>query len=366
MSPLVSVPLGRKKKKGKTKERVYIFPTLYGFIFGIGALVCLFCGMAYLNNLAYLLCFFLVSLFIIGMHQSNNNLRNLKLIKFEFPIIPAHSSGVVQLWLQSKNDTDHLTLQVSATILEEQENRSKENNKNKHKKRRQFFKTRKPNSFLGGVEILKAQSQNVFPITLTTENRGQYQLGRIKISSRYPFGLFYVWRYYHWNENFLVHPELKNNGKTPNYIQKGQEAFQPDSTSGHDFREHRPYQVGDSQKHIDWKAFARGRPLLVKKYEEGTDGHFHLSIQNNTTDFESDLSNLAHWVFYLKRNHYPYSLKTLEHYLPLGFGHTHHQKALEALSVAKNLELEDIKNSQAPSAEQGSPNTMPEWQKGSL
>ena len=68
------------------KDRVYIVPTYYGFVYGGGIIVCVLAAASYGNNLAYLLCFFLVALFVIGMHQSNANLKKLKLEKIELDI----------------------------------------------------------------------------------------------------------------------------------------------------------------------------------------------------------------------------------------------------------------------------------------
>ncbi|MDD4142284.1 MAG: DUF58 domain-containing protein, partial [Bacteroidales bacterium] len=50
-----------------------------------------------------------------------------------------------------------------------------------------------------------------------------------------------------------------------------------------EFAEHRPYNQGDSIKHIDWKLFARTDKLFVKRYEEETNLRCYVLIDNSSS-----------------------------------------------------------------------------------
>lgn len=326
-------------------------------MYGAGALVCLLCGMAYLNNLAYLLCFFLISLFIIGMHQSNNNLKDISIEKIVIPVIPAHTQSVAQVWLKSKSSFDHHSLKLEALLtpdlsgqrsqshlsgLRHQKDQAKLRthfakifSKALKKNQSPFFRAwrKKLDSLHGPLPVLKARSQNIYNITIQPGARGRSHIKRIKLSSRYPFGLFYVWRYYSWDQEVVAHPVPEPNERPPLFIETGDEAHQPDSLSGHDFREHRSYQKGDSYKHIDWKALARGRPLMVKTFEEGWEGHYHLNMPAESATPEKVLSQLTHWVFHWSTQNQPFSLKAGLFSISPGLGWEHQQKALEALAL---------------------------------
>ncbi len=50
-----------------------------------------------------------------------------------------------------------------------------------------------------------------------------------------------------------------------------------------EFAEHRPYNTGDSTRHIDWKVFARTDKLYTKRYEEETNLRCQLVIDNSSS-----------------------------------------------------------------------------------
>ena len=50
-----------------------------------------------------------------------------------------------------------------------------------------------------------------------------------------------------------------------------------------EFAEHRPYNQGESTKHIDWKLYAKTDRLYTKRYEEETNLRCHLIIDNSSS-----------------------------------------------------------------------------------
>lgn len=64
---------------------------------------------------------------------------------------------------------------------------------------------------------------------------------------------------------------------------------------GGDFAGHRRWQPGDSQRRVDWRALARGRPLLVKQFA-GSSAECLLDWDATEGDDETRLSQLARWV----------------------------------------------------------------------
>jgi uncharacterized protein (DUF58 family) len=92
---------------------------------------------------------------------------------------------------------------------------------------------------------------------------------------------------------------------------------------------------GESVRHIDWKAFARGRPLSVKQFTGG-DGH-ELWLDAAALEhvpLEKRLSQLALWVVNAEKEEIPYALKLGRTLLPTGLGSQQSRRALEALAVA--------------------------------
>jgi uncharacterized protein (DUF58 family) len=52
----------------------------------------------------------------------------------------------------------------------------------------------------------------------------------------------------------------------------------PAKASGIELADHRPYVSGDDVRHVDWKAFARHRQLVLRQYEEERDAFVHVLL----------------------------------------------------------------------------------------
>ena len=93
------------------------------------------------------------------------------------------------------------------------------------------------------------------------------------------------------------------------------------SKPGDDFAGVRAYVPGESLRHVDWKAFARGRPLSVKQFTGG--GGYELwldAAEMGRLPLEARLSQLALWVVNAEKEEIPYALKLGRTTLPLGLG----------------------------------------------
>ncbi len=105
--------------------------------------------------------------------------------------------------------------------------------------------------------------------------------------------------------------------------------------AGDDFAGVRSYVPGESLRHVDWKAFARGRPLSVKHFTGGLGQEFWFDGDTmSRMPLEARLSQLALWIVKAEKAEVPYALKLGRTVLPLGLGEVHARRALEALAVA--------------------------------
>jgi hypothetical protein len=52
----------------------------------------------------------------------------------------------------------------------------------------------------------------------------------------------------------------------------------PIKATGVEFADHRPYVPGDDVRHLDWKAFARHRHLVLRQFEEERDSWLHVLL----------------------------------------------------------------------------------------
>ena len=288
------------------KSRVFIFPTLYGFIYGLGALLCLLVAAIYSNNLAYLLGFFLIALFIVGMHQSNNNLRKLSLEKVDLDLVPENKTSSAMIWIKSQNSQGNISVACKASADED--------------------------SIDSDLVEIPPHSQVPFPIRLKSKKMGPKKLKRITLFSRYPFGLFYVWRNFHLDHTYYSYPRpegtlpLPSNDKEQGSLHKGLKG------KGEDFRGHKAYRLGESQKKVDWKAYARTGDLFIKEFEDGNTRHILLSEKIIPEEKARRLRQISRWIFDCEEKRFSYDIELEGQTLSCGLGPTSRKKALRVLS----------------------------------
>jgi uncharacterized protein (DUF58 family) len=95
----------------------------------------------------------------------------------------------------------------------------------------------------------------------------------------------------------------------------------------------RPFRDGDSPRQVDWKAYAREAPLLVKEYTQGASElrMFDLALLGDP-DLEVRLSQLARWIVDAEAHGERYGLLLPGVQLSLDRGPEHRHRCLAALA----------------------------------
>jgi hypothetical protein len=98
--------------------------------------------------------------------------------------------------------------------------------------------------------------------------------------------------------DYFIYPEPAGSTILPDFRSSANEAPAPTGRkSGDDFAGVRPYLPGESWRHVDWKAFARGRPLSVKQFAGGDGIELWLDgAELAEMPLESRLSQISLWV----------------------------------------------------------------------
>jgi uncharacterized protein (DUF58 family) len=102
--------------------------------------------------------------------------------------------------------------------------------------------------------------------------RGRYRLGPLRLSTRFPFGLFRYWMNCGTSATLTVLPRLGR-------LTRSWDALRHESFAGNDRREHRPgidgdfyglrpWQRGDSRRWIHWRTTARAGGVMVRQFEQ--------------------------------------------------------------------------------------------------
>ncbi len=164
--------------------------------------------------------------------------------------------------------------------------------------------------------------------------RGRHKINRLRAFTSYPLGFFKGSRWIGVDQTYLVYPSPSGNEPLPLSPQSGTVTHDGITREGDDFAGARAYRVGESQRHIDWKAVARGQPLLVKQFAGDLDEKIQLDWDAlPRLGREARLSQLALWVIKAERSQCLYGLKVPGTDIAPGRGEAHYHRCLAALAV---------------------------------
>ena len=296
-----------------TRQRVYILPTRQGLIFSVLLITMLLGAVNYNNSMAYLLTFLLGSLMLVGILHTYRNLAGLVISGESARSVFA--GDVAYFAIIMDNHTGPKRTGVDLVLHP--------HGKSPDASTAQTVTT----------DILQNKRQQVL-LPVLTQNRGLLQLERVRISTRFPLGLFQAWSYLHLDCHCLVYPRPAGNLPLPTPASAEQQGQAGIKTGADDFIGFRHYHPGDSTRNIAWKALAREQPLLVKRFS-GDSGH-NLNLAwtavEQIRDTEDRLSQLCAWVIEAEYLCVDYGLEIPAVLIKPGAGDQHKYRCLEALA----------------------------------
>jgi uncharacterized protein (DUF58 family) len=291
----------------KKPPRIYIFPTRFGIGFIGGAVVMILIGASYQNNLVNLLAFFMLSVTFISMIQTHNNLKDVRLTLAESEGGFAGTEFVVTAVLANRASSPRFNLNAR-------------------------LRRKKPRSVYDQLLPLQAESTLKVRSSYDAGKRGKYVTKGLSVSTTYPLGLFRAWMVFDTKLDYFVYPVPKGHRPMP-FTAAEEGTVQLHEIGGEDFHGHRKYQQGDSHRHVDWKAKARGRPLLVKQFNEGAPQALHFDWNAlKGMPVEERLSQMAGWVEEARKRKLVYGLALPQRKIAPGHGHQHAVLCLQALA----------------------------------
>lgn len=200
------------------QKLIFILPTRYGwwFLFLISLLYLL--GTNYQNNLILLVSYLLLSVFLLSIVLTYQNLAGLTVQ------CPASAEGFatakVHPLITFSSAKPHYMLQLNLMPYHD--------------------------------TLQLADITQTATLSLNTTKRGRYPLPRLKISSQYPLGLWRAWSYVALRQDYWVYPAPDSNTALQQF------QAEPDTPSGYDIGDTlTSYRSGESIRHIVWKRLAQ-------------------------------------------------------------------------------------------------------------
>jgi uncharacterized protein (DUF58 family) len=190
------------------------------------------------------------------------------------------------------------------------------------------------------IDCIPRENAARLTLRFPARQRGEHEIGLFCLTSAYPLGFTRVLKKFVSSQTYLVYPKPAGDPQLPpNRTRSPQSWAQADFGEGDDFSGVRAYVPGESQRHIDWKAVARGQPLMTKQFAAEAEGAVHLDFSSlHLANVEERLSQLALWVIEAERLRRPYSLRLPGTDIQPGLGQSHFHQCLRALSLFESKE----------------------------
>lgn len=282
------------------RHRIYVLPTRFGLMFSAVLLVMLMGALNYNNNPALLLTCLLGAACYQSVFQAFRCINGVQLVSLQGE--PCHAGEPLYINLS-------------------------------------FHADGRPRRSL---RLRVADQESVFDIgngdgrvrvSVPAAQRGWCRVGRIRLHSEYPFGLFQVWSWLNPDFAALVYPRLEI-GAPPLPHADDAAAEVATKRSGDEFGMLRDYHPSDPRRSIAWKASARHDTLLVKEFEQRRGQDIALEWSATATlVYEARICRLAAWVQAAEGAQLRYVLRLPDETVGPGLGPDHRHACLRALAL---------------------------------
>lgn len=282
------------------RRRIYVLPSRFGIAFAILLAIMLLGALNYSNNPALLLTCVLAAASWMGLFVGFRTLAGLQLASVSSG--ECHAGDTLELHLHfdpGARARPHLRL------------------------RRDTVET---------AFALPPNANATANLPVPTTRRGWLAIGRIKLWTSQPLGLFVIWSWMNPDASVLVYPAIER--PTPPFPDTGGEHGQRAATGGDEYAGLRDYRAGDPPRRIAWKASARHDSLRVREDERLVDRALAFDYDAlPLPDREARIRRLAAWVLAAEAAGRTYTLLTPEQTIGPGLGSHHRTMCLRTLAL---------------------------------
>ncbi|USE39429.1 DUF58 domain-containing protein [Endozoicomonas sp. SCSIO W0465] len=288
------------------QRRIYIVPTGSGFFWLSMVLVIFLVAVNYRNSLAYGLCFFMLSLFLLSILHTWRNLAGITLVAKGAEA--GHAGEFIPVSIECLGG----------------------------RCRRYSIAIGWPETESVLVSFDRDTEQR---LVARAGSRGWFRPGRLRIESVYPLGLCRAWSWVRLDFRSVVYPAPDDRYPLPesDIADDGERSL---TASGFDdFAGFRSYQQTDPPAHVFWQGYARTGELLTKQFDQPSGRELWFSLdQVPEGDLEQRLSVLTAWCLECDKQQYAYGLVMSGQKLAPSTGELHLKRCLEVLAL---YELDD-------------------------
>jgi uncharacterized protein (DUF58 family) len=292
----------------KARKLPLIYPTagFAGLLFVLGAMW--YAASSQNNAAVYLLLFVLTAVFLVSIPHTLINLAGVT-VTLE-SVQPAFVGQEISLPLEIMNDSRAIRYGIELTVSG-------------------------PNRERQRIDYIPAHKAARVTLRFPARQRGEHCVETLCLTSAYPLGFIRFLKKFASSQTYVVYPKPAGEVRLPSsFVLRRDGRPLTEFGEGDDFAGVRAYVHGESQRHIDWRAVARGQSLMTKQFTAEAEGVVYLDFSAlGSADVEEKLSQLALWVIEAERARRPYALRLPGTKILPAVGQPHFHQCLRALSL---------------------------------
>lgn len=301
----------------KARKLPLLYPTagFAGLLFVLGAMW--YAASSQNNTAVYLLFFALTAVFLVSIPHTLINLAGVT-VTLE-SVQPAFVGQEVSLPLEIMNDSRATRHGIELAL----------SGSNSGRKR---------------IDYIPADRAARVTLRFPARQRGEYQVGTLCLTSAYPLGFIRFLKKFASAQTYIVYPKPGGDVRLPSsFVHRRDGRPLTELGEGDDFAGVRDYVPGESQRHIDWRAAARGQPLMTKQFAAEAEGVVYFDFAAlHFANVEERLSQLALWIIEAERARRPYGLRLPGTEILPAIGQPHFHQCLRALSLFQVKEQQQV------------------------
>jgi uncharacterized protein (DUF58 family) len=185
------------------------------------------------------------------------------------------------------------------------------------------------------IDYIPAHKAARVTLRFPARQRGEHKVGTLCLTSAYPLGFVRFLKKFALSQTYIVYPKPAGDPRLPSSLMHRRDGRPlTELGEGDDFAGVRDYVPGESQRHIDWRAAARGQPLMTKQFAAEAEGVVYFDFSAlHLANVEERLSQLALWVIEAERARRPYGLRLPGTEILPAVEQPHFHQCLRALSL---------------------------------
>ena len=265
-----------------------------------------YAGASQNNGAAYLLCFVLAGVALVSILHTWANLRGLRISCGSVAPVFSGERQRVSVGVLAATGRMHAAIRIKPRERGESA---------------AFPEVR-------GTQWMRAD------VWIETPRRGHFDQTDLVVSSLYPLGFFTARMVVAISLPRWVYPKAEGTRPLPRTPVPAKQHGTGARAEGDDFAGVRAYAPGEPQRHIDWKAVARGQSLVIKQWAGEADETVQLTWPDTAgLGHEARLSQLVRWIVTAERSGQSYALNIPGTTISAGHGDAHFHECLRVLAL---------------------------------